>query len=89
MTLGRRGTFACPQNWRQVARMFHKAGVVALGRKRILYPVTNALMPIAAFTWMTLGSNLYITCKNPECGDKLAIMVLVRWAKQKIINVRN
>ena len=70
MALGSVGGVAPSQNWSQVARMFYKAGVVALGRKRILYPVTNAFMPIAAFKRKTLGSNLYITCKNPECRDK-------------------
>ena len=35
------------------------------------------LMPIAAFTSKTLGSEMMITCENPECGDELATMVLV------------
>ena len=43
-------------------------------------------MPIAAHISNPLGSNLNVTCENPECGDKLAIIVLVRrngGAKQK------
>jgi len=49
-------------------------------------------MPIAARKSNPLGSNFNVTCENPECGDKLAIIVLVRrngGARQKIINIRN
>jgi hypothetical protein len=35
MALDSVGGVAPSQNWSQVARIFHKAGVVALGRKRI------------------------------------------------------